>query len=283
MTILSAAVSSTRTSRDLDEVAVGDLLPVRVVVVGFAGQHDAVGPAQHRQGVAPRGGEQSRTVGGQDVQPGIGVGRADLGDRCRPARRGRGRRSARPAARCRRSIRAAARRGSTARSTRPLCDSSHCPSVNGADADGSIGMPTRGRAHRGHHASAAQRGRHRRERRVTPQRRGAAPAPRRRSPSKKPTPQPSAFIRPCFCRRGEYDCTSRPYGGSSTSDATEPAAPSQPRCRHIRRPRPAGRRRRSAGGSGGPSCGSWAAGCRRRPPTSRRAAPCSRRRRTAAL
>ena len=32
--------------------------------------------------------------------------------------------------------------GSTARSTRPLCDSSHCPSVNGADADGSIGMPT---------------------------------------------------------------------------------------------------------------------------------------------
>src|SRR4030095_16486673 len=31
--------------------------------------------------------------------------------------------------------------GSTARSTSPLWDSSHTPSLNGADADGSIGMP----------------------------------------------------------------------------------------------------------------------------------------------
>ena len=31
--------------------------------------------------------------------------------------------------------------GSTARSTRPLCESSHCPSVNGAHALGSIGIP----------------------------------------------------------------------------------------------------------------------------------------------
>ena len=52
---------------------------------------------------------------------------------------------------------------------------------------------------------------------------GAALRHRRGDPSssKKPTPQPSAFIRPCFCRRGEYDCTRRPYGGSSTSDATD--------------------------------------------------------------
>ena len=35
-----------------------------------------------------------------------------------------------------------ATRGSTARSTRPLCDSSHVPSVNGADADASMGIPT---------------------------------------------------------------------------------------------------------------------------------------------
>ena len=32
--------------------------------------------------------------------------------------------------------------GSTARSTRPLCDSSQCPSLNGADADASMGIPT---------------------------------------------------------------------------------------------------------------------------------------------
>src|ERR1700730_18391687 len=32
--------------------------------------------------------------------------------------------------------------GNTARSTSPLWDNNHCPSVNGADADGSIGMPT---------------------------------------------------------------------------------------------------------------------------------------------
>ena len=32
--------------------------------------------------------------------------------------------------------------GSVSRSTTPLCDSNHCPSVNGAVALASIGMPT---------------------------------------------------------------------------------------------------------------------------------------------
>ena len=141
-TILSARSSSTREPSTVDEVAVGNVLPVRVVVVGFAGQHHAVVPAQHEQGVAPCGGQQSRSVGGQDVQPGIGVGRRRPRRSCRPARRDRGRRSARPAARCRTVDSAAADAGSTARSTSPLCDSSHRPSVNGADADASIGMPT---------------------------------------------------------------------------------------------------------------------------------------------
>ena len=60
---------------------------------------------------------------------------------CRRARRGHARRSARPAVRCRLVDSAFEDGGSTARSTSPLWDSSHCPSVNGADADGSIGMP----------------------------------------------------------------------------------------------------------------------------------------------
>ena len=58
------------------------------------------------------------------------------------------------------------------------------------------------------------------------QRRGTSPP---EDLSKNPTPQPSAFIRPCFWRRGAYDCTRSPHGGSSTSEETVTSAPSHPR------------------------------------------------------
>ncbi len=167
--------------------------------------------------------------------------------------------------------------GSTARSTSPLCDSSHRPSVNGADADGFDRHADAGRAHRGHHAAAAQRGRHRGERRVTPQRRGAAPAPRHAVVVEE-ADAPAVGVHQAVllpARRIRLHQQARTAG---RAPATRPirGSPSQPRCRHIRRPRPGARRRRSAAGSGGPSCGSSAAGCSARPPTSRRAAPCSR-------
>ena len=77
--ILSAGSASRRSSITSTRWRSGTSLPVRVVVVGLAGQHHAVRAAQHRQGVAPGGGQQSRTVGRQDVQPGIRVGGADFG------------------------------------------------------------------------------------------------------------------------------------------------------------------------------------------------------------
>ena len=111
--------------------------------------------------------------------------------------------------------------GSTARSTTPLCDSSHCPSVNGADADASMGMPTL--ADRTAATTHPLRRTGATDANDASPHSGAALRHRRATPSssKNPTPQPSAFIRPCFCRRGEYDCTRRPYGGSSISDATD--------------------------------------------------------------
>ena len=66
--------------------------------------------------------------------------------------------------------------GSTARSTTPLWDSSHRPSVNGARGRCLDRHASTGRAHRGDHAAAAQHRRHRRERRVAPQWRRTAPA-----------------------------------------------------------------------------------------------------------
>jgi hypothetical protein len=89
-----------------------------------------------------------------------------------------------------------------------LCDSSQCPSVNGAEAEASMGIPTLAErtAATTHpltsagatdandaspHSGAALR-----------HRRGTA-GPDASPASKKPTPQPSAFISPCFWRRGE--------------------------------------------------------------------------------
>ncbi len=66
-----SGVSATRASAHLDQVAVGNVLPIGMVVVRFAGQHHAVVAAQHRQRVPPCGGQQSRSVGRQYVQPRI--------------------------------------------------------------------------------------------------------------------------------------------------------------------------------------------------------------------
>ena len=116
---------------------------------------------------------------------------------------------------------------STSRSTTPLCDSSHCPSVNGALALDSMGIPTVAdrTAATTHpldsagatdakdaspHSGAALR-----------QRRGAGP-------SKKPTPQPSAFISPCSA--GAVNRTA-PEGRSpdrASANSTVPARPANP-------------------------------------------------------
>src|SRR5690242_14258820 len=59
---------------DGDEVAVGDLLPVLIVVEWFAGEHHAVVALQREQGVPPCGGAQLGTVARQDVQPCVRIG-----------------------------------------------------------------------------------------------------------------------------------------------------------------------------------------------------------------
>ena len=109
---------------------------------------------------------------------------------------------------------AAAESGSTDRSTLPLWDSSHWPSVKGAEADASMGMPTEAdrTAATTHpllmagateakeaspHSGAALR-----------QRRGVGPVPPSESlrscppGSKNPTPQPSAFTTPVLLTAG---------------------------------------------------------------------------------
>src|SRR6202012_496067 len=112
---------------------------------------------------------------------------------------------------------AAALVGSPPRATPPLCNSSHRPSVNGAVALASIGIPTV--ADRTAATTQLLRSAGAMESKETSPHNGAALRHRRGvAPSKKPTPQPSAFIRPCFCRRGAYDCTHKPYGGVNTSE-----------------------------------------------------------------
>ena len=221
----------------------------------------------------------SRSVGRQDVQPCVGVGGGDLDDgvaeRVETALEDqRGQQCAVDW-----STPPPTTAGSTARSTRPLCDSSHRPSVNGADADGFDRHADTGRPHRRDNATAAQRGRHRGERRVTPQRRGAAPpagasSARQSRRSRRPSRRRSSGR----ASAGAAHTTAPAARTAARAPATRPirGSPSQPRWRHIRRPRPGAHPRRSAAGSGGPSCGSSAAGCSPRPPTSRRAAPCSR-------
>ncbi len=91
--------------------------------------------------------------------------------------------------------------GNKARSTTPLCDNNQCPSVNGAVALTSIGMPTvaeRTAATTQWLRSAGATD----SNEVSPHSGAGLRQRRGTSPSKNPTPQPSAFIRPCFCRRG---------------------------------------------------------------------------------
>ena len=64
------------------------------------------------------------------------------------------------------------------------------------------------------------------------------------SPSKNPTPHPSAFISPCFCSRGAYDWTTSPCGGSSTSDQTAHLLPRAFDTRVVGAAHPARYRRR---------------------------------------
>ena len=206
--------------------------PVRVVVVGFAGQHDAVVAGAAPTTCPPRW----WPAAGTRWRPGCSAGRsgspaADLDDGVAQARPGRGRRSAPPAGRCRWSIRRARVAGSTARSTTPLCDSSQRAVGErrrrrrlDRHADG-------GRAHRGHHAVAAQRRRHRGERRVTPQRCCAAPAPRLAPSSDRRSPRPSRRRSSGRASAGAAHRTAPAArtGGSSTSEATDtrrhPASP----------------------------------------------------------
>ncbi len=281
-----SGISSTRASLDHDEMAVGNVLPVGIVVVWFTGQRHAVVSTQHRQGVAPRGGAQLRSVGRQDVQSCIGVGGGRPRRPCRRARRAHARRSALPAPRCRRWTPRADDGGSTARSTTPLWDSSHCPSVNGADADWLDRHADAGRTHRRDNAIAAQRGRHRGERRVAPQWCGATP------------PAHHAFVeKPDTPAVGVHQTVLLPARGIRLHQQTRRRFENQRRDRS-----PAHRASRDVGTSGVPGqahtrkdlppdrvvpvAEARPKDARRRPPTSRRAAPCSRRpqnrRRTAA-
>ena len=82
-----------------------------------------------------------------------------------------------------------------------MCDSSHAPSVNGADADASIGIPTL--AERTAATTQPLLSAGATDANEASPHSGAALRHRRGcGPSKKPAPQPSAFISPCFWRRG---------------------------------------------------------------------------------
>ena len=174
---------------------------------------------------------------------------------------------------------AAARRGRPS----PLCDSNHCPSVNGAEAEGSIGMPmlaerTAATTHSLLNAGATE------AKDASPHsgaalrhRRAGAAGERSRHPNRRRSSGRASAVAahttgPAARRRLEHQRRDRSRFARASRGVGTSGVPGQ-----------AHTARRSAGGSDGPSCGSSAAGCSPRPPTSRRAAPCSRRhRRTAA-
>ncbi|EIV58146.1 hypothetical protein MA3A0930S_0322 [Mycobacteroides abscessus 3A-0930-S] len=109
-----------------------------------------------------------------------------------------------------------------------MCDRSHVPSVKGAAAVSSMGIPTL--ADRTAATTHPLRSTGATEAKDASPHSGRALRHRRDAPSaKNPAPQPSAFTSPCFWRRGEYDCTTSPCGGSSMSEDNERGAPSQPR------------------------------------------------------
>ena len=59
---------------------VGDVGPARVVVIGLARDDDAAAGAQDAEGVVPAGGDDSPSVGQQQVQPGVRVALAQVTD-----------------------------------------------------------------------------------------------------------------------------------------------------------------------------------------------------------
>ena len=94
--------------------------------------------------------------------------------------------------------------GNIVRSTTPLCDNNHRPSVKGAVALASRGMPTV--ADRTAATMQWLRSTGATESNEASPHSGAGLRHRRgvsgSNSEKKPTPQPSAFISPCFWRRG---------------------------------------------------------------------------------
>ena len=121
--------------------------------------------------------------------------------------------------------------------------------MNGADADGSMGMPTVAERTAATTHSLSQRGRHRCERRVTPQRGGALPSPHLIAVEEADAPSvgvhqavllPSRRIRlhPKAVRRLEHqrrdrDLRCRASRGACTSDVPGAAAHPEKICRRI--------------------------------------------------
>ena len=138
----SRAVSVDPAGVHLDEVAVGDVDPSRVVVVGLAGHHDTVGRDEVAQRVAPGGGQQAGTVGRQQVQAGIRGRRRPTA--VTTATTGRGPRRRRWAASTAESQTDSASRcgGQHLAVDAAVVREQPAPSVNGAAALSSIGMPT---------------------------------------------------------------------------------------------------------------------------------------------
>lgn len=164
---------------DFDEVAVRHVLPVGVVVVGFAGQDHTVRAAQDGQRVPPHAVASMREPLAANMFSRARGSAAAISAMVSPsASRPRSKMTAASIA-LSQTDSACDVAGSTARSTIPLCDNNHCPSVNGAVALTSIGMPTVAER------TAATTQWLRRCRRdgleghITPQRQLAAPAPGR--------------------------------------------------------------------------------------------------------
>ena len=190
---------------------------------GLAGEHHAVAGAVPR-GCPPGGGQQSGTVGRQNVQPRADGG-ADLTTVSPSASRPRSKISAASSAPSTVDS-ALGDNGSTAMVDDAVVGKQPVAIAERGRRGGIDRHADRRRAHRGHHATTAQGGCHRGERGVTPQRGRAAPSARLRT-VEKPTPQPSALSRPCFCRRGiRLHPTVRTAGG--TSDAIGIPAPTRP-------------------------------------------------------
>lgn len=126
---------------DFDEVAVGHVFPVGVVVIGFAGQHHAVRAAQDGQRVPQAVASMQEPLAANTFNRARGSAAAISTTVSPSASRPRSKMTAASIA-LSQTDSACDVAGSAARSTTPLCDNNHRPSVNGAVALMSIGMPT---------------------------------------------------------------------------------------------------------------------------------------------